>query len=199
MNIRVCLHSRLFAEALRDKIAGCSSAYLIAVNDDPFPILTSTDLFLTDGSKRCLALREQHPEARFVLVDPGYEDEEVTFLLLAYHFDGVFSPDFDPALLDRALNAVFAGQFWLEQRHLKGLMLDQRTREHARLTHLTDKERRIVALISQGLRNREIADQLCLCEQTIKSNVSKIYRKLNISNRSQLVRLVLSAPAPSAH
>lgn len=199
MNIRLCLNSRLFAEALRDKIARCNSAYKIAVNDDPFPILTSTDLFLTDGSKHCLALREQHPEARFILVDPGYDDDEVTFLLLGYHFDGVFCPDFDPALLDRALKAVFEGQFWLEQRHLKGLMCAQRTREHAGLMHLTAKERRIVEMVSRGLRNREIADQLCLCEQTIKSNVSKIYRKLNISNRSQLVRLVLSAPAPSPH
>ena len=82
---------------------------------------------------------------------------------------------------------------------LKGLIFDHGAREHAQIAHLTPQERRIVGMISQGMRNREIADRLCLCEQTIKSHVSKIYRKLKVSNRSQLVRLVMSNPTPSVH
>ena len=199
MNIRVCLRSRLLAEALRDYFQQHDTQHLIAVNEDTFPVLTSTDLFLTDGHKGCDTLRERHPEARFVLIDIGYSDEEVIFLLLMNHYDGIFSPEFNPALLDRALRAICDGQFWLEQKHLKGLIFDQRARNHAEIVNLTPQERRIIAMISKGMRNREIADQLCLCEQTIKSHVSKIFRKLKVSNRSQLVSLVMSNPTPSPH
>jgi len=199
VNIRVCLRSRLLAEALRDLLLGLDEDHLVAVNDDAFPVITRTDLFLTDGSQEGDAIRDKHPEARFVLVDTGYSDEEVTFLLLSYHFDGIFSPEFNPALLNKALHAIHEGQFWLEQKHLKGLIFDHSAREQSQLAHLTPQERRIIGMISQGMRNRDIAERLCLCEQTIKSHVSKIYRKLKIANRSQLVRLVMSKPTPSPH
>jgi len=174
MNIKIFMKNRLLAESLRDRLISQNQQYVIAINDNPFPVQSTIDLVLTDGNRNCQSTRDQHPEARFILVDPGYSDEEITFLLLGYHFDGILSPDFDPALLEKALNTVHGGRFWLEQRHLKGLIYDHRTRDCSKIVDLTQKERRIVSLISQGMRNREIAEELCLCEQTIKGQVSKI-------------------------
>ena len=54
---------------------------------------------------------------------------------------------------------------------------------------LTPQEDRILALIGDGLTNREIAEQLSLSEKTIKNYVSQIYAKLHVERRSQAARL----------
>jgi len=52
---------------------------------------------------------------------------------------------------------------------------------------LSRKEREIVLLVAEGQRNREIAGRLCISEQTVKAHLSRIFKKANVSNRSQLV------------
>ena len=54
-----------------------------------------------------------------------------------------------------------------------------------RLTHLTDRERDLLLLISQGATNREIADHLHLGPDSIKKNASALYRKLGVRNRAE--------------
>jgi DNA-binding CsgD family transcriptional regulator len=56
---------------------------------------------------------------------------------------------------------------------------------------ISKKEREIIVLISQGLRNREIAEKLSISEQTVKAHLSRIFRKTNVTSRSQLVPLAL--------
>ncbi|MDJ0839906.1 MAG: LuxR C-terminal-related transcriptional regulator [Acidobacteriota bacterium] len=65
---------------------------------------------------------------------------------------------------------------------------------------ISKREREVVALICRGLTNKEIADHLCVSEQTIKDHNYRIYRKLGVSNRVQLTTLVSGASArrPSA-
>jgi len=48
-----------------------------------------------------------------------------------------------------------------------------------------------VLLVSKGLTNKEIASISCISEQTVKTHVSRIFRKLNVSRRSQLVPLAM--------
>jgi DNA-binding CsgD family transcriptional regulator len=55
---------------------------------------------------------------------------------------------------------------------------------------LTDREREIAELAAVGKRSREIADQLFLSARTVDSHLSRIYRKLDISSRAALSRLV---------
>ncbi len=52
---------------------------------------------------------------------------------------------------------------------------------------LTALEKEIVILVAQGFKNREIADKLCLAEQTVRNYLTVIYRKTDIRNRSELV------------
>lgn len=197
MNIRICLQSRILAEGLRALIQQLHPEWPIAVNNDPFPILDTTDLFVTDNGSCNRKWRERCRGAHFVLIDSGLHEQEVTFLLLAEHFDGVLAPEFDSSLLERALQAIASGQMWLDQKYLKGLVQHQQVSDSTHINTLTKHEQHITAFVAQGLSNREIAEKLCVCEQTIKSNLSKIYRKLNIRNRTQLVRLVIRHPIVS--
>jgi len=194
MRIRICMKNRLLADGLKALVREINPQWPVVVNSDPFPVLEQTDLFLTDGHICCRKWRSCCPDAKFVLIDTGRPDPEVTFILLSEHYDGVFGPTFDSGLLERALCSVGEGQMWLEQKHIKGLVNDRLRRSEARLTVLSDHERKIAAQVGLGLRNREIADRLCVCEQTIKGSLTRIYRKLGISNRAQLTRLVATHP-----
>ncbi|WP_167606398.1 LuxR C-terminal-related transcriptional regulator [Maribellus sediminis] len=55
---------------------------------------------------------------------------------------------------------------------------------------LTRREQEIVKLICSGLRNKEIADQLHISTTTVKSHLTNIYAKLNVSNRTSMIRMV---------
>jgi DNA-binding CsgD family transcriptional regulator len=53
-------------------------------------------------------------------------------------------------------------------------------------------EKEIASLICQGYRNKEIAQRLNISEQTVKAHLNRIFRKFNVSNRSQLITLAMN-------
>ena len=55
---------------------------------------------------------------------------------------------------------------------------------------LSPSERKVAGLVASGLRNDAIAERLCRSRKTIESQISSIFRKLNVSNRTQLARLL---------
>ena len=52
---------------------------------------------------------------------------------------------------------------------------------------LSRREAEVAVMVLEGLTNREAADKLCVAEQTVKFHLTNIYRKLNISRRSQII------------
>ena len=60
-------------------------------------------------------------------------------------------------------------------------------RDYFRKKNLSRSEVEVVILVLQGLINREVANQLCVAEKTIKFHLGNAYKKLNISRRSELV------------
>ena len=68
-----------------------------------------------------------------------------------------------------------------------------RTRNDGSVESLSRSERAVVALVADGLTNTQIAERLFLSRRTVESHVSAAYRKLNLSNRVELARVVLEA------
>lgn len=64
--------------------------------------------------------------------------------------------------------------------------------EEKPLTHLTDRERQIIRLVSEGLSNKEIGRCLNIADGTIKVHLHHIFQKLDISNRTVLAALAIS-------
>lgn len=52
-------------------------------------------------------------------------------------------------------------------------------------TPLSTRERQVVSLVAEGLENREVAERLCISENTVKNHLARIYEKLKVSNRVQ--------------
>ena len=60
-----------------------------------------------------------------------------------------------------------------------------------RFRALSSREKQIATLVCDGLANKEIARELCVCEGTVKQHVHSIYRKLSVRNRGGLIVALL--------
>jgi DNA-binding NarL/FixJ family response regulator len=108
---------------------------------------------------------------------------------------GVILKDVAPEILVQSLRQVAAGQRLLSlPLSAPAVTWAQRNVAIAEnvLTVLTDRERQITSLVSEGLSNKEIGRRLNIADGTIKVHLHHIYQKLEISNRVVLAALAIS-------
>jgi two-component system, NarL family, response regulator DevR len=90
--------------------------------------------------------------------------------------------------LARAVKDVGAGRSLLDNRAAAALMAKLRgaaTEKPDPLSGLTDQERTLLSLLSEGLTNKQIADRMFLAEKTVKNYVSRLLAKLGMERRTQ--------------
>lgn len=193
MRILVDLSSRFIGEAIKDLLQRFSDRIEIAVGfDAKAAVGFSPHKVLVDV--RTLAHNHQAlwPEVRLVLIDTGLSEEEIVALLLTHRLHGVISTDMTPELFIKAIEAIHAGQVWIDNRKVKALLHNAAAvRPQEFPQRLSRREREIVIHVAQGLTNRAIAQQLCVSEPTIKTHLSRIFKKCNVTSRAQLVPLAL--------
>ncbi|MBY4675184.1 LuxR family transcriptional regulator [Marinobacterium arenosum] len=108
---------------------------------------------------------------------------------------GVIGKDAALETLAEAMQRVLAGGFWRPVAD-PGVELRQRERVYFSylLRRLSEQEKNVLNLVKDGLRNKQIAQRMCLTEHTVKSHMSSILRKLNVENRTRLVMAVQQLP-----
>jgi DNA-binding NarL/FixJ family response regulator len=97
--------------------------------------------------------------------------------------------------LHRAIEKVHAGEIWLSRsltaKVITGLRRGddpvQCTVATAKIDSLTSRECKVVSLVGQGLKNKEIANRLSICEITVRHHLTSIYSKLDFSGRLELI------------
>ncbi|MEV7424003.1 MULTISPECIES: response regulator transcription factor [unclassified Streptomyces] len=140
----------------------------------------------TDGIQALRKLRELQNPARVLIVTSFTEQRTVVPALRAGAFGYVYK-DVDPEALAGAIRSVHAGHVLL-QPEVAGALLaqdDPAGGGQGRGTSLTEREREVLGLIADGRSNREIARALVLSEKTVKTHVSNILMKLDLSDRTQ--------------
>ncbi len=110
--------------------------------------------------------------------------------------EGYLLKDSDIQELIRAIREVFGGETYIDQRLVKLMMKDFKSHSEHKieinpLKALTQRERDILCLISQGKSNREIGENLFLSEKTVKNNITLVFRKLSVNDRVQATLLAL--------
>jgi DNA-binding NarL/FixJ family response regulator len=106
---------------------------------------------------------------------------------------GVVLKEMAPDLLVRCVRTVHAGGQWLESQLTGRALTRLLARESARQKLsklLTPREIELTKQVSQGLRNKEIAARLGITEGTVKIHLHRIYEKLNVTSRVELVNYV---------
>lgn len=201
MNILINLGSLLLCEALGRLLDNELEGYqVLATNAVDKADSFLPDKILVDACSICQCTAIQWSDAKIILIDTGLEEEVIINLLLSYQLDGVIKTNTDLSLFKKALNAIDAGQVWIDNSRIKALLKHAESLVNTQPdNNLSKKEREIIILISQGRKNREIADTLCISEQTVKSHISRIFRKTNVNTRSQLVPLALKLKLPNTY
>jgi DNA-binding NarL/FixJ family response regulator len=149
-----------------------------------------------DLSETLLALRRfhlEHPEIpKIVLVDAC--DRDLAISAFRSGARGIFAiNEANLRLLCRCLLRVAAGQIWANTEQLNYLMDVISEVPSVRVLNsrgnsiLTPREDQVVALVAEGLGNRQIARDLNLSEHTVKKYLFRIFEKLGVSSRVELV------------
>ena len=131
-----------------------------------------------------LATLEAHRGARVVTYADGTDADQVREALRR-GAHGVISMELDVAETIQALRAVVDGQ--MVAPGFSGTAVFGPASWPGRSDGLTEREARIMALITQGLTNQEILVQQCLSINTVKSYIRSAYRKLDITTRVEAV------------
>ncbi|MFD7291428.1 response regulator [Streptomyces sp. NPDC059863] len=139
----------------------------------------------TDGIEALRKLRELANPAR-VLIVTSFTEQRTVVPALRAGASGYVYKDIDPEALAGAIRSVHAGHVLL-QPEVAGALLaqDEPGSGQGRGTSLTEREREVLSLIADGRSNREIARALVLSEKTVKTHVSNILMKLDLSDRTQ--------------
>lgn len=95
---------------------------------------------------------------------------------------GYLLKDSEPEDLLRGIRAALRGESPLDPRAARAL-LDARDRRRATTT-LTDRERQVLALVSQGMANKQIARALGISERTVKAHVGSVFSRIGVSDRT---------------
>lgn len=139
----------------------------------------------TDGIEALRRLRELENPAR-VLIVTSFTEQRTVVPALRAGASGYVYKDVDPDALAGAIRSVHAGHILL-QPEVAGALLAQEDPGSGtgRGSTLTEREREVLGLIADGRSNREIARALVLSEKTVKTHVSNILMKLDLSDRTQ--------------
>ncbi|WP_328539521.1 response regulator transcription factor [Streptomyces sp. NBC_00344] len=137
-----------------------------------------------DGIEALRKLAELANPAK-VLVVTSFTEQRTVVPALRAGASGYVYKDVDPEALAGAIRSVHAGHVLL-QPEVAGMLLSQEpVGGQGRGTTLTEREREVLGLIADGRSNREIARSLVLSEKTVKTHVSNILMKLDLSDRTQ--------------
>ncbi|MED3215417.1 response regulator transcription factor [Bacillus thuringiensis] len=140
-----------------------------------------------DGVEATRAIIQEWPEAKIVVVTSFLDDEKLYPVIEAGATSYLLKTSKVSDIAD-AVRATYDGETVLEPK-VTGKMMSRMRQKKEQPLHddLTEREFEILLLIAEGKSNQEIADELFIALKTVKTHVSNILNKLNVSDRTQAV------------
>jgi two-component system nitrate/nitrite response regulator NarL len=169
-----------------------SEALAIALSERPDIILLALDV--ANDLELLPRLYRITPEARAIVLS-GMSDLDTHRHALRLGALGLVRKDQAIEVLFQAIAKVHGGEVWLE-RTLVAEVLEEITRggpaqpndpEAVKIGMLTPREREVIRLVGQCLKNPQIAAQMCIAEDTVRHHLTSIFTKLNVVDRLELV------------
>jgi len=199
------LHTQLMADALR------RDGDLEVISSDSQELISRTDLHNIDVLLLSSDLNEQpgggfealrevhaaHPVLRAIMLLDSSKHESVLEAFRA-GARGVLSRQDSIETLIKCIRCVHGGQIWANSQQMC-LVVDALASSHnpasvvvQSAAQLSKRELEVVGCVAQGMTNREIAKRLDLSEHTVKNYLFKVYDKLGVSSRVELLYMTLS-------
>jgi DNA-binding NarL/FixJ family response regulator len=162
-----------------------------AASTQPDVIILDIVLGDEDGLSFLPELRQVARNAR-VLVLTGLRSSESQRQAMRAGAMGVVLKDHAAEVLIKAIEKVHSGEVWLD-RLMMGRVLQEISEEkqsdpdREKIDTLTERERQVVGLVGEGLKNKQIAARLFISETTVTHHLSSVFSKLEVSDRLELV------------
>jgi DNA-binding NarL/FixJ family response regulator len=162
----------------------------IALAERRRPDVALLDLNMPEvrGIEACAAIRRSHPETEVMILTVS-EQEPDLYASLRVGAAGYLLKDIAPAELIEAVLAAGRGEpripASMAGRLLQELAGADPEPDPDPLAELSERERQVLALLAEGLRNREIAERLVISEATVKTHVRHVLEKLRFRNRAE--------------
>ncbi len=166
-----------------------NEAVRLAREFKPDIILMDINMPGTNGLQAIKEIKQEKLPSK-VIVLTIHEDREYLFKTLQMGAEGYVLKDAEPAVLVEAIRNVYNGQSYIQPNMTKELVKEfNRVTLHEKEkndeNNLTSREIEVLELIAEGMINKEIARQLYISEKTVKNHVSNIFKKLEVSDRTQ--------------
>ncbi len=158
-----------------------------AARHRPDVILMDLEMPRKNGLEAIKEIKAEQPEAKILILTSFAEDNKI-FAAIEAGALGCLLKDSAPQELMRAIRDVYRGELTLHPA-IARKMLHAQTKPAA--SPLTDRELEVLKLMAQGLDNHDIAAELVISLPTVRSHVTHILDKLNLSNRTQAVLYAL--------
>jgi DNA-binding NarL/FixJ family response regulator len=174
---------------------GAERALSVVDQLNPDVVLSDVRMQGFSGLDLCLQLRERNPDRKVVMLSV-YDDEQYLFQALRVGAAGYLLKSINSDELVRQLEFVHRGQTAIDPdmaaRAVDTAARMQRDEFWPGARHgLTQRESEILSFVVNGLSNRAIAGKLVIGEETVKSHLSSIYRKLGVNDRTGAVATAL--------
>ena len=159
----------------------------------PHVVLMDIRMPKVNGLDAARAIFATPGEGPKVIMLTTFDADEYVFTALRIGASGFLLKDSPPEELVQAVRVVADGEALLSPKVTRALIADYASRPSAPakeaplLGQLTEREREVMIQVARGRSNAEIADDLFLAEQTVKTHVSRILTKLTLRDRTQMV------------
>jgi NarL family two-component system response regulator LiaR len=169
--------------------AACDGEEALALCARLQPDVVIMDMLMPgmDGSTATATIRERYPQTR-VLALSTFNDSDLVDQALLAGACGYLLKNVSPFDLANAIRAAFEGRTVMAPE-VHAAMDETLRRPHLPGADLTEREREVLNLVTQGLSNQQIADRLSITRSTVKFHIGSIFTKLGIATRSEAIAL----------
>ena len=157
---------------------------------DPDVLLLDLKMPGLDGLTLLQRMQNQKMKTRIIVLTAS-DDEGEYVQAMKYGTCGIVLKQTATDLLIKSIRKVYQGEIWLDSRTTAAVMrqfsspMDSGPRDREK-PRLSNREREIVGFVSQGFKNKEIAERMFISEQTVKNHLHNIFDKLGVSDRLEL-------------
>lgn len=157
------------------------------------PDIVLVDLIMPemDGQEMVLALRKSNPDIKIMMLT-GTEVDDRVYDMVASGIEGYVLKNIEPGELVRAIHAVIHGEAYLHPDVMKKIMEMMRP-NYQQPVSLTPREMEILEYMSTPNTYKQIASQLSVSEETVRSHAKNILEKMKQPNRAQAVLAALKS------
>ncbi|MGB3725908.1 MAG: response regulator transcription factor [Glaciecola sp.] len=184
---RNALKQALTSQLVMQVVEACDFHSTIAIlEDDPDIDLVFLDLNMpgNNGLAGISAVRAQFPNTLIIIVS-GEEQESIMTKCIKLGASAYIPKSVDLIEISQAVNAVLDGRQWLPADYKILQEAPEDSGFYEKLEQLTPHQLKVLALIADGLLNKQIAYTLNISESTVKQHASAVLKKLDVLNRTQ--------------